>query len=110
MRGRVVGTGSENAFGARAAVHVNVSDGLVRRPAEALGRYRTMASEVGGRYAELDGANVADSLAEAARGEHAARVVVARHRSGLGELVRGSVASRIRRLVPDVTVDEVRPE
>jgi two-component system sensor histidine kinase KdpD len=49
-------------------VHVNISDGLARRPAEALDRYRAMASEVGGRYAELDGANVADTLAEAARG------------------------------------------
>ena len=90
-------------------VHVNLTDGLARRPAEALDRYRAMASEVGGRYAELDGANVAGTLAETARGEHATRVVVARHRSGLGELVRGSVASRIRRLVPGLVVDEVRP-
>ena len=43
-----------------------------------------------------------------ARGAH--RVVVARHRTRLGELVRGSVALRLGRLLPDMTIDVVRPE
>ena len=89
-------------------VHVNVADGLARRRADTLDRYRAITAEAGGRYTELDGANAADTLAKAARREHATRVVVARHRSRLGELVRGSVASRIRRLAPGISVDEVR--
>ena len=91
-------------------VHVNLTDGLVRRRADALVRYRNLTSEAGGRYTELDGADAADTLAETARRERATRVVVARHRSRLGELVRGSVASRIRRLVPGIAVNEVRPQ
>jgi nucleotide-binding universal stress UspA family protein len=89
-------------------VHMNVADGLSRRRAETLGRYRDMTLEAGGRYTEVNGASPADALAEAARDLYAARIVVARHRSRLGELVRGSVASQIRRLVPGITMHEVR--
>jgi two-component system, OmpR family, sensor histidine kinase KdpD len=89
-------------------VHVNLTDGLAHPRAAVLDRYRAMTSDAGGRFRELDGANAADTLARTAREEHATRVVVARHRSRLGELMRGSVASRIRRLNPGVTVDEVR--
>ena len=88
-------------------VHVNVADGLGRRQADALERYRTMTIDAGGRYAEFDGTNAADTLAAVAGDRHATHIVVARHRSRLGELVRGSVASRIRRLVPEIPVDEV---
>jgi two-component system sensor histidine kinase KdpD len=91
-------------------VHVNVADGLAHRRADTLERFRQMTVDAGGRYTELDGASAADTLAEAASEQQATRVVVARHRSRLGELVRGSVASRIRRLLPDISVDEVRPQ
>lgn len=91
-------------------VHVNVADGLARRRADTLGRYRDMTLKAGGRYTEVDGASAADALADAARDLHAHRIVVARHRSRLGELARGSVASRIHRLLPGIAVDEVRPE
>jgi two-component system sensor histidine kinase KdpD len=90
-------------------VHVNVGEGLGRRRAGTLERYRDTTLDAGGRYAELDGTSAADTLADTARDGHATRVVIARHRSWLGELVRGSVASRIRRLVPGIPVDEVRP-
>jgi K+-sensing histidine kinase KdpD len=88
-------------------VHVNVADGLGRRGAKALDRYRDMAIDAGGHYVEVDGTNLADSLAAVARERHATRIVVARHRSRLNELVRGSVASRMRRLVRETPVDEV---
>jgi two-component system, OmpR family, sensor histidine kinase KdpD len=90
-------------------VHVDAADGLGRPRADVLARYRAMTIDAGGRYAELEGTSAADTLAAVARDRHATRVVVARHRSKLGELVRGSVASRVRRLVPGATVDEVRP-
>ena len=91
-------------------IHVNLGDRLSRRQAEALERYRVMTLGADGRYAEVDGTNAADALAETARDRRATRVVVARHRARLGELVRGSVASRVRRLVPGAVVDEVRRE
>jgi K+-sensing histidine kinase KdpD len=88
-------------------VHVNVADGLGRRGANALDRYRDLTIDAGGHYVEVDGTSVADSVAAVARQRHATRIVVARHRSRLGELVRGSVASRIRRLARGIPVDEV---
>lgn len=88
-------------------VHVNVTDGFAHRPGPLLDRYRDQAAELGGTYAEIDGAAPADALAETARARGAHRVVVARHRSRLGELTRGSVAFRLRRLLPDTAVDLV---
>jgi len=89
-------------------VHVNVADGFAHRDRAALERYRDMAAAVGGSYVEVEGAAPADGLAEVARARSAERVVVARHRGRLGELARGSVAGRLRRLLPDVPVTEVR--
>ena len=89
-------------------VHVNVADGFAHRRSQMLDRYRDLTVEQGGTYTEIDGDAPADGLAAAARAGRASRVVVARHRSRLGELARGSVASRLRRLLPDATVDEVR--
>ena len=78
-------------------VHVEITDGLGRRPTAALERYQDMTVEAAGRYAELDGTSVVDGLAAGAHDRRASRVVVARHRSRFGELLRGSVASRLRR-------------
>jgi two-component system, OmpR family, sensor histidine kinase KdpD len=90
------------------AVHVNVADGFVHRGRDALEHYRDLTVELGGSYTEVQGTAPADGLAEVARARGASRVVVARHRSRLGELTRGSVASRLRRLLPDIPVTEVR--
>ena len=90
------------------AVHVNVSDGFLHRGRDALDHYRDLTAELGGTYAEVQGTAPADALAEVARARGASRVVVARHRSRLGELARGSVASRLRKLLPDTHVTEVR--
>ena len=82
-------------------IHVNLGDRLSRRQAEALERYRVMTLGADGRYAEVDGTNAADALAETARDRRATRVVVARHRARLGELrsrlrcARGSGASSL---------------
>jgi two-component system sensor histidine kinase KdpD len=89
-------------------VHVNLADGLGHPRRDALERYRDLTTELGGVYTEVVGSTPAEGLAETARAHRATKVVVARHRSRLGELARGSVAARLRRLVPEVTVDEVR--
>ena len=69
---------------------------------------RNTGESVGARYREVRGTNPADTLGDIALRESANRVVVGNRRSRLGSLVRGSVASRIRRRVPDLQVDEVR--
>ena len=97
---------------------------LVDLPAEAL-RQRIAsgavysAGQVGGALADYFRAANLRALselarawmagtAEAARAQGAATVVVGRRRSRLAELARGSVASRLHRLLPAAAVDEVR--
>ncbi len=92
------------------AVHVNVADGLGRRRSDVLDHYRDLTTQLGGTYTEVHGSAPGDALADTVRVRGATRVVVARHRSRLGELARGSVASRLRHLLPEVTVDEVHRE
>jgi two-component system sensor histidine kinase KdpD len=99
---------AEGCDGDLLVVHVNVADGAATRHRDALERYRDMAAAAGGSYLQVLGESPADGLAEVARARGAERVVVARHRSRLGELARGSVAGRLRRLLPDVGVTEVR--
>jgi len=84
---------AEGCDGDLLVVHVRVADGSARHDRGAL---------------ELESQSPADGLAQVARARGADRVVVARHRSRLGELARGSVAGRLRHLLPDVGVSEVR--
>jgi two-component system sensor histidine kinase KdpD len=98
---------AEGCDGDLLVVHVNVADGSAHHDRGTLERYRDMAAEVGGSYLVVEGTAPADGLADVARARGAERVVVARHRSRLGELARGSVASRLRRLLPDVGISEV---
>jgi two-component system sensor histidine kinase KdpD len=88
-------------------VHVALDDGLGRQ-VDRLDHYRQMADDVGARYREVHGTNAADSLAAAAVNERANRVVIAAHGSRLTKLLRGSVASRIRRRAPSIEVYEVK--
>ena len=88
-------------------VHVQVSDGLAHPPARDLDRHRELAADLGGTYTQIQGDAPAQALAEAARAQGAATVVVGRRRSRLTELARGSVASRLRRLLPAAAIEEV---
>jgi two-component system sensor histidine kinase KdpD len=90
-------------------VHVDVRDGLDHRRADALARHRALTAELCGVYIEVRGDSVPEALAAAAREHDASQVVVGRYRTSLQRLVRGSVASRLQRLLPRVEVDEVRP-
>jgi K+-sensing histidine kinase KdpD len=73
-----------------------------------LDQYREETARLGGTYIEVDGRDPAHGLAATAEARGASRVVVARHRSRLGELARGSVALRLHRLLPDTRIDIVR--
>jgi K+-sensing histidine kinase KdpD len=72
-----------------------------------LDRYRRETAELGATYIEVDGRDPAHGLAATAEARGASWVVVARHRSRLGELARGSVASRLHRLLHDTHIDIV---
>jgi K+-sensing histidine kinase KdpD len=89
-------------------VHVQISDGLAHPPAGDLDRHRDLTAELGGTYAQVQGHGPAEALAEAARAQGAAIIVVGRHRSRLAELAHGSVSSRLSRLLPAAAVEEVR--
>jgi two-component system, OmpR family, sensor histidine kinase KdpD len=89
-------------------VHVQISDGLAHLPAGDLDRHRELTADLGGTYAQVQGLSLAEALAEAARAQGAATVVVGRRRSRLAELAHGSVSSRLRRLLPTAAVEEVR--
>jgi two-component system sensor histidine kinase KdpD len=88
-------------------VHARIPDGSAQSNVN-LAHYRDLTEELGGTYIEVEGESPARVLAEQADAALAVKLVVARHRSRLGELTRGSVASQLRRLRPDIPVEEVR--
>jgi len=89
-------------------VHVQISDGLAHPPARDLDRHRELTAGLGGTYTQIQGDALAEALAEAARTQGAATVVVGRRRSRLAELAHGSVVSRLRQLLPAAAIEEVR--
>jgi len=91
-------------------VHARDADGSARPDVDVLDRYRDLTERLGGSFTEVDGDRPANALAGLARSLGATRVVIARHRSRVGELLRGSVASQLHRLLPGTPVDEVREQ
>ena len=89
-------------------VHVQVADGLRHPEDQNLDRHRELTAELGGTYTEVTGSTPAQALADVARARGAATVVVGHHRSRLGELAHGLVAARLRRLLPEKAIEEVR--
>jgi two-component system sensor histidine kinase KdpD len=88
-------------------IHTQVTDGAVPRHLELLDYYRQLAEGLGGSYIEVAGESPARVLAEEASARPVSIVVIARHRSTLSELVRGSVARKLRRLRPELRLEEV---
>ncbi len=68
---------------------------------------RELTAQLGGSFIDVAGESPSEALAELARDRHASTIVVARHRSRLAELFGGSVARQLRRMLPDVTIEEV---
>ena len=69
--------------------------------------YRELARSLGAAYSETLSEDLVDGLAVVAAQHDASVIVVGRHRSRWVELFRGSVARRLRRRLPDVTVETV---
>jgi two-component system, OmpR family, sensor histidine kinase KdpD len=87
-------------------VHVQLGDGLARSGLDLAG-HRELTDELGGTYTKVEGHAVAQGLADVAKAQSAATIVVGRHQSRLAEFIHGSVSSRLRRLLPAVAVEEV---
>ncbi len=79
-------------------VHVRAEDSLTGPSSEGLIKNRALLDELGGRYIEVVGADVAPALMQVARAENATQLVLgATHRSRLTEFVRGSVVNSVIR-------------
>ena len=84
-------------------VHVARSDGLADATGADLERQRSLLVELGGSYRELVSDDVATALASFARAEQATQLLIgATHRTLPGELLRGSVANKLQRLLDRV--------
>ena len=79
-------------------VHVRSDDGLSDQGSTGLGKNRALLDDLGGRFVEVVGADVAPALIQVARAENATQLVLgATHRSRLTEFVRGSVINSVIR-------------
>ena len=79
-------------------VHVRTDDGLSGEGSRGLGRNRALLDDLGGRYVEVVGADVAPALVQVARAENATQLVLgATHRSRLTEFLRGSIINSVIR-------------
>jgi two-component system sensor histidine kinase KdpD len=96
---RLIRRGARMAARTRAefvGVHVRSTDGLASPDPELLVRHRQLLEELGGRYAEVTGADVADALIHFARAENATQIVLgSSRRSRWAELTKGSVINRV---------------
>jgi two-component system, OmpR family, sensor histidine kinase KdpD len=79
-------------------VHVRPLDPFTHPPSEGLASQRRLLGELGGRYAEVTGADVSAALVKFARAENATQLLVgASGRSRWAEVVHGSVINRVVR-------------
>ena len=87
-------------------VHIRVSDGLSQLDARAdLERDRALLGEVGGRYEEITGGDVAQALVEFARAENATQLLLgATRRSRWSELLHGSIINNVIRASNEIDV------
>jgi two-component system sensor histidine kinase KdpD len=91
-------------------VVAHVIDGGAGNATRLPSEYRGIARSLGATYNQTRSEDLVDGLAVVA-GEHGASVVVvSRHRSRWVELLRGSVARRLRRRLPDVRVETVEDD
>jgi two-component system sensor histidine kinase KdpD len=79
-------------------VHVRTDDSLTGPGSQGLVENRALLDDLGGRFVEVVGADVAPALVQVARSENATQLVMgATHRSRLNEYVRGSVINAVIR-------------
>ncbi len=95
-------------------VHVRTDDSVTGSSAEDLVRNRSLLEDLGGRYVEVVGADVAPALVQVARAENATQLVMgATHRGRLHDFLRGSIINSVIRAAGgslDVHVIATAPE
>jgi len=91
-------------------VHVRTTDGLAEPPTERLDEHRALLGELGGRYEEITGSEIATALAEFAQGENATQLVLgASQKSRWSEMLHGSVINRVIRAAGGIDVHIISP-
>jgi two-component system sensor histidine kinase KdpD len=79
-------------------VHIRTEDGLTGGGSDRLNRNRRLLDDLGGRYVEVVGSDVAPALVQVARAENATQLILgASNRSRLSDFVRGSVINSVIR-------------
>jgi two-component system sensor histidine kinase KdpD len=79
-------------------VHVRTDDSLTGAGSQGLVHNRALLDDLGGRFVEVVGGDVAPALVQVARAENATQLVIgATHRSRVNEFVRGSVINAVIR-------------
>ncbi len=95
-------------------VHVRTDDALTGAGAQGLVHNRALLDDLGGRFVEVVGTDVAPALVQVARTENATQLVMgATHRSRLNEFLRGSIINSVIRAAGgslDVHVIATQPE
>lgn len=95
-------------------VHVRTDESLTTAGSQGLVDNRALLEDLGGRYVEVVGADVAPALVQVAMAENATQLVMgATHRSRFEEYVRGSVINNVIRAAGgslDVHVIATEPE
>jgi two-component system, OmpR family, sensor histidine kinase KdpD len=106
---RMIRRGARMAARQRAelvGVHIRATDGVTRGDSgEALALNRALLTELGGRYAEVAGNDVASALVGFAKAENATQLILgATTRSRWNELVQGSVINDVIRRATGIEV------
>ncbi|MBV8463965.1 MAG: universal stress protein, partial [Acidimicrobiales bacterium] len=79
-------------------VHIRTDDSLTPSGSDGLATNRALLDDLGGRFIEVVGANIAEALISVARSENATQLVLgATHRSRVTEVLRGSVINSVIR-------------
>ena len=79
-------------------VHVRTDDSLTGAGTHGLVQNRALLDDLGGRFVEVVGADVAPALVQVAQAENATQLVMgATHRSRINEFLRGSVINSVIR-------------
>ncbi len=92
-------------------VHVGSTNPAVRQTGSELDAQRTLLGELGGRYREVIGDDIAEALATFAKAEMATQLVLgASGRSRVGQAFRGSMTASLLRHVENIDVHVIAAE
>ncbi len=92
-------------------VHVRRGDGLASPDDGLLDRHRGLLGELGGRFAEVTGAEPADALVRFAEAENATQILLgSSQRSRWAELIKGSVINETIRAAGPIDVHVISTE